>query len=101
LAPATSYFYKDHSEYLYITDDNGFIADVDDPPVAPEKLVDTYRVIVLGGSSVMGQGAPRPSQNIVGMLRKDVLKRGLRGANGRRIEFINAGVDGYNSADEY
>jgi hypothetical protein len=64
-------FFKDYAnQYLYITDDNGFIADVDDPPVALEKSADTYRVIVLGGSTVMGQGAPRPSQNIVGMLRK-------------------------------
>ena len=69
--------------------------------MALEKSVDTYRVIILGGSTVMGQGAPRPSQNIVGMLRKGVRERGLRGANGRRIEFINAGVDYYNSTQEY
>jgi hypothetical protein len=49
----------------------------------------------------MGEGAPRPSQNIVGMLRKGVRERGLTGPNGRHVEFINAGVDSYNSAQEY
>jgi hypothetical protein len=88
-------------ECLYVTDENGFIADVDDPPVELQKSVDTFRVIVLGGSTVMGAGAPRPSQNIVGMLRKVARERGLVGPNGRRIEFINAGVAGYNSAQEY
>jgi hypothetical protein len=89
------------NEYLYITDDNGFIVDADDPPVTLQKPVDTYRVIVLGGSTVMGQGAPRPSQNIVGMLQKAVRERDLTGPNGKRVEFINAGVFGYTSAQEY
>jgi hypothetical protein len=102
LAPSMSAISRQHiNEYLFITDDNGFIADVDDPPVTLEKSADTYRVIVLGGSTVMGEGAPRPSQNIVGMLRKSVSERDLRGANGGRIEFINAGVDDYNSTQEY
>jgi hypothetical protein len=92
----------DHSnKYLYITDDNGFIVDVNDPPVTLQKPVETYRVIVLGGSTVMGTGAPRPSQNIVGMLRKAVRERGLTGPNGKRVEFINAGVHAYTSAQEY
>jgi hypothetical protein len=89
------------AEYLYITDDYGFSADVDDPPITLQKPVDIYRVIVLGGSTVMGAGAPRPSQNIVGMLRKGVRARGLTGPSGKRVEFINAGVDGYSSAQEY
>src|SRR5262245_38133337 len=102
LTPASSVVYLDHdNKYLYITDENGFSTDVDDPPVRIKKPFDTYRVIVLGGSSVMGQGAPRPSQNIVGMLRKAVRERGLTGPNGKRIEFINAGVYSYNSAQEY
>jgi hypothetical protein len=66
-----------------------------------QKPVDTYRVIVLGGSTVMGTGAPRPSQNIVGMLQKAVRERELTGPNGKRVEFINAGVYGYTSAQEY
>ena len=102
MKPAISVFYVAPSaEYLYITDDNSFSVDVDDPPIALQKPADAYRVIVLGGSTVMGAGAPRPSQNIVGMLRKGVQTRGLTGPNGKRVEFINAGVDGYNSAHEY
>jgi hypothetical protein len=88
-------------KYLYITDHNGFIVDVDDPPITLQKSVGTYRVIVLGASTVVGLGAPRPSQNIVGMLRKGVQERGLTGPDGTRVELINAGVNGYNSAQEY
>jgi hypothetical protein len=100
LAPATSFFFENPTD-KYLTDSNGFIVDVDDPPVTLDKPPDAYRVIVLGGSTVMGQGSPRPSQNIVGMLRKQVRERGLKGANGKRVEFINAGVDNYNSTQEY
>jgi hypothetical protein len=89
------------SEYLYLTDDNGFSADVDDPPVAMQKPTDVYRVVVLGGSTVMGDGSPRPSQNLVGMLRNAVHDQQITAADGRRVEFINAGVDGYNSGQEY
>ena len=95
------YYVAPSAEYLYVTDDNGFVVDVDDPPITVQKPTDAYRIIVLGGSTVMGAGAPRPSQNIVGMLRKDVRARGLTGPNGKHVEFINAGVDGYTSAQEY
>jgi hypothetical protein len=94
----SAYFWD---EYLSVTDSNGFIVDVDDPPVAPQKSANVYRVIVLGGSTVMGVGAPRPSQNIVGMLRMGVRERELSGPNGRHVEFINAGVSGFTSAQEY
>lgn len=89
------------SEYLYLTDDNGFSAEANDPPVTAEKPADVYRVIVLGGSTVMGDGAPRPAQNLIGMLRELAREQGVKAADGRRLEFINAGVDGYNSAQEY
>jgi hypothetical protein len=88
-------------QYLYTTDDHGFISDVDDSPITLQKSAEIYRIIILGGSTVMGEGAPRPSQNIVGMLRKGVQARRLTGPDGKRVEFINAGVDGYNSAQEY
>lgn len=104
LGPNVSVYYSPSRyahEYLYLTDGNGFSADVDDPPVAVEKPADVYRVIVLGGSTVMGDGSPRPSQNLVGMLRRVVHEQGITAADGKRVEFINAGVDGYNSAQEY
>lgn len=89
------------NEYLYLTDGNGFSADVDDPPETLYKPPDVYRVIVLGGSTVMGDGSPRPSQNIVGMLRAAVRDQQITAADGKHVQFINAGVDGYNSAQEY
>jgi len=105
LKPASAVVHVDpfrpNDRDLFITDDNGFIVDLNDPPVRLQKSSDTYRIIVLGGSTVMGEGAPRPSQNIVGMLRKVAQERGLTGPKGQRIEFINAGRDGYNSAQEY
>jgi hypothetical protein len=102
LAPDVSVFEDFHPpSNLYVTDANGFSVDVDDPPITLLKPAGIYRVIVLGGSTVMGEGAPRPSQNIVGMLRKEVRERNLTGPNGGPVEFINAGVDGYNSAQEY
>jgi hypothetical protein len=101
LAAASAAIVLDHDKELYITDHNGFIVDVNDPPVTLEKPVNTYRVIVMGGSTVMGQGSPRPSQNIVGILRRTARERGLTGPDGKRVEFINAGVDGYTSAQEY
>lgn len=88
-------------EYLYLTDENGFSADMDDPPVKLQKPADVYRVIVLGGSTVMGDGSPRPAQNLVGMLRAAARDRDMTATDGKRMEFINAGVDGYNSAQEY
>ncbi len=102
LPTASAVVELDHSDkYVYITDDNGFIVDVNDPPITLQKPVETYRVIVLGGSTVMGTGASRPAQNIVGMLRKAVRERGLTGPNSKRVEFINAGVHGYTSSQEY
>jgi lysophospholipase L1-like esterase len=104
LAPNISAYYADNpesSEDLIVTDENGFSSDVNDPPVALQKSINSYRVIVLGGSTVMGQGSQQPSLNIVGMLRKGVRVRGLTGPNGKSVEFINAGVDGYTSTQEY
>src|SRR5262249_36026556 len=103
LASNVSVYYREEygNEFLYVTDNYGFSVDVNDPPIAIDKSPDVYRVIVLGGSTVMGEGAPWPSQNIVAMLRKNVRERQLTGPNGRHIQFINAGVVSYNSSQEY
>src|SRR5262249_2593937 len=99
---ATYYGYDEHTgEDLIVTDENGFSVEVDQPPVPLQQPADTYRVIVLGGPTVMGEGSGVPSQNIVGMLHAGVRERGLTGPGGKRIELINGGVDGYNSAQEY
>jgi lysophospholipase L1-like esterase len=104
LAPNVSVFYgypPNTTEDLIVTDANGFVSDVDDPPIALQKSVNSYRVFVLGGSTVMGQASQWPSLNIVGMLRKAVRERGLTGPDGKNVEFINGGVDGYTSTQEY
>ena len=104
LGPNISVYYSPSNysnEYLYLTDENGFSADVDDPPTTLHKPADAYRVIVLGGSTVMGDGSPRPSQNIVAMLRTAARDQRITAPDGKRLDFINAGVDGYNSAQEY
>jgi lysophospholipase L1-like esterase len=104
LPPNISIFYghfPNTTEELIVTDANGFVSDVDDPPVALQKSVNSYRVFVLGGSTVMGQASQRPSFNIVGMLRKTARERGLTGPDGKNVEFINGGVDGYTSTQEY
>ena len=103
MAPNIAAYYADwlYTEDLVVTDDNGFSVDVDEPQVTLQKSADTYRVIVLGGSTVRGLGSQRPSQNIVSMLRNAIQQRALTGPNNRRVELINAGVDGYNSAQEY
>jgi len=99
---STYYAYDEHTgEDLIVTDANGFSVDVDQAAVPLQKSSDAYRIIVLGGSTVMGEGSGVPSQNIVGMLQAGVRARGLSGPGGKRIELINAGVDGYNSAQEY
>lgn len=99
---STYYGYDEHTgEDLIVTDANGFSVDVDQAAVPLQKSSDAYRIIVLGGSTVMGEGSGVPSQNIVGMLQAGVRERGLTGPGGKRIELINGGVDGYNSAQEY
>lgn len=90
-----------NNRYLYITDPNGFIADIDDPPVTVRKTEGTYRIIVIGGSTVMGQGAPRPSDNLVGKLRQTAKDLQLTGPNETTVEFINGSVGGYHSGQEY
>src|SRR5262249_7592174 len=85
---------------LLITDRDGFVAEPDAPVVSRERLPETYRILVLGGSTVAGVGAPRPAQNIVSMMQREAITRGLTGS-GKRLEFINAGVPGYHSGQSY
>lgn len=88
--------------YLYVTDRNGFIADPEDAPITTEKRHGVFRIIVIGGSTVMGQGASRPSENLVGYLRKIASESVLGvGRESKAIEIINAGVGGYQSGQEY
>lgn len=90
-----------HGNYLYITDQNGFIEELSSPYVIQQNhLNSSYRIAVLGGSTVMGQGAPDPSQNLVGKLRRIIGSKGLTGPEGQSLEVLNAGVGGYQSGQE-
>lgn len=55
----------------------------------------TFRVILLGGSTVFGEGSSRPELNIANLLERE-LSQELN----MNVEVINAGVVGYSSAQE-
>ena len=59
-----------------------------------EKPDDLYRVIILGGSTVEGDGAEDISSNLASHLKKRLSKRISN------IEVINAGVGGYRSRQQ-
>ncbi len=62
-----------------------------------KKPAGTYRVIVLGGSTVWGVGSATPDENISARLLK-----GLRVKYPNiKFEVINAGVGGYSSRNEF
>jgi lysophospholipase L1-like esterase len=83
--------------YFYISNDQGFMStgdlhfhyDVKKPP-------QVFRIIVLGGSTVFGQGVILPEDNLPAQI-KQVL---LQSRPERQFEVINAGVGGYFSGQE-
>lgn len=87
-----------HGKYLFITNSQGFFSigeeDFSYALPKPEKI---YRVIVIGGSTVQGDGAPTPADNLPAQIRSALQKRI---PTGKSLEVINAGVGGYHSAGE-
>ena len=80
-----------------------------EPPIA-SKQPQMRRVIVLGDSFTFGVHAGPPESTFVKTLERAVQQRltqrqrRIRAANpqtGRRVEFINAGVEGYGTAQEF
>jgi lysophospholipase L1-like esterase len=65
----------------------------DDPMESPAKPPGTFRVLCLGDSFVLGYAVPRKD------LFVDVLERWWR-AEGRQVEVINAGTEGYSTDQE-
>lgn len=62
-----------------------------------KKPAGTYRVIVIGGSTVWGVGSATPDENLPARLLK-----GLREKYPKvKFEVINAGVSGYSSRNEF
>lgn len=68
----------------------------------PEKPPSTFRIVMLGGSTVFGSGVARPTDNLPSTLVRALREKGAipAGQPGSRIEVINAGVMGYYSAQE-
>lgn len=68
--------------------------------VEPTKAPGSFRIIVLGGSTVEGHGAETPLDNLPSRL--DAILAALPPPAGHdRYEVINAGVGGYTSGEEY
>lgn len=84
---------------LYLTTPQGFTAlslDEATQLYARPKPLGTYRVVVLGGSTVFGIGAKRPEGTLPAQLRQEL----SRLMPGRKVEVINAGVPRAASANE-
>ena len=85
-----------------ITNDQGFAAaESIEFNVALEKPSGTYRIFILGGSTVEGLGAQIPQDNLPAQFSR-LLKKMIKFPSGySNFEVVNAGVSGYNSANEF
>jgi lysophospholipase L1-like esterase len=82
--------------YTYITNEQGFFSTGENHFFYEKtKPHNVYRIMVLGGSTVMGQGAVTPKDNLPANI-----KSLLPSTSGRNIEVINAGRGGYTSGQE-
>lgn len=80
---------------IFAADTFGFIADGNPDRDLGTKAPGTFRIFILGGSTVAGHGATAPEQTISAHLQ-----RMLREQEGREFQVINAGVPGYSSPHE-
>jgi lysophospholipase L1-like esterase len=98
LAPSAAFIMQGRS--LHLTTPQGFAAlslAEGETIYALPKPADTYRVLVLGGSTVFGVGVARPEDSLPALLRDEL----SAAAPQRRLEVINAGVPIANSAREF
>lgn len=66
------------------------------PEITKEKLLDTYRIFVVGGSTTFGFGSTSDQTTIPGYLQKKFDDEKL----GKKIQVINAGINGADSFRE-
>ncbi|MDO8607005.1 MAG: SGNH/GDSL hydrolase family protein [Phaeospirillum sp.] len=97
--PIGTQFLRAHTTYADLrTNSWGFVAngdDAGDPPVFPDKgKGNKMRIILLGGSSMVGAGASRNSQTIAAHLER------LLTADGIKAEVFNYGMFGAHSHNE-
>jgi lysophospholipase L1-like esterase len=86
-----------------ITNNQGFASSGDlDFQYATDKPENNFRIVVLGGSTVEGDGSESPRHNLPAMLSNHLkqLQKKQKNPADRHIEVINAGVGGYGSAQE-
>ena len=84
-----------YDTYLYVTNEQGFMSTGKNEFYYPrEKEKNALRIIVIGGSTVMGQGAFTPEENLPAQIEKYCKK--IQPST----EVINAGVGGYSSSQE-
>ncbi|HVK55672.1 MAG TPA: SGNH/GDSL hydrolase family protein [Burkholderiales bacterium] len=96
-APAISY--TNYGTDYYASNSQGFMSIGEHEfYYQKKKPVDTYRIIVIGGSTVYGQGVRLPKDNLPAKLKQQLLK--LQIQKDKKIEVINAGVGGYSSGQE-
>jgi len=82
-------------------DANGFVpSDKKIPHYKRDKPEDVLRIILLGGSTMASFGSS-PFDSIPGHIQRMLENDGSQGDGKVRFEVINAGVGGYNSAQEY
>lgn len=100
-APSTSFSLgtagEDRHEDWMVSNSQGFIVPATpDRAYAVLKPANVFRVIVLGGSTVLGQGAASPAGALPA-----ILEHRLRDRSGPSVEVINGGVLAYTTAREY
>lgn len=63
--------------YIYLTNEQGFLSIGETEfYVSRKKQPNTYRIFVVGGSTVMGQGAITPDENLPAQILKEAKMRG-------------------------
>lgn len=100
LLPAGGAPYSDGMKWSAYDADGFMVSQPGAPKYSRDKPEGTFRIIMLGDSSLVGFGAP-PMQSIAAHTQN--ILNALAGKTGRGPAFqvINAGVGGYNSAQQY
>lgn len=85
------------------TNEQGLIASyVDRRTYSREPAADTYRILVLGGSTVEGFGASNSLHTLPALLGEELTAAYVPAQAGKTaFEIINGGVSGYTSLEEY
>ncbi len=87
---------------VVVTNAQGFsMIGTEDLTYAREKPESTYRVVMMGGSTVMGLGAETPDLNLPAFVDRDYSAIFRANEPGLELEVINGGVGGYFSANEF